>query len=155
LPISAKTGDGVQQLLEVLEKYAQIGPQLFPEDMTTDQPEKQIIAEIIREKLLICMDREIPHGTAVEITKFSERGDEEADAVIIDVDATIYCEKKSQKGGIIGKNGAMLKRIGQLAREDMESFMGAKVFLQTWVKVKENWRDSQSMMRNFGYTKCL
>jgi len=149
MPVSAKTGDGIPQLLEVFETYAKEGPQLFPDGMTTDQPEKQIIAEIIREKLLICLEREIPHGTAVEITKFSERENDE----IIDVDATIYCEKASHKGMIIGKNGAMLKRIGRLAREDIERFMGAKVFLQTWVKVKENWRDSGTMIRNFGYEK--
>jgi len=170
IPISAKSGDGVQLLLEAFEKYAKEGQQLFPDDMSTDQPERQIIAEIIREKLLICLDREIPHGTAVEITKFSERNSadrgfdtggsddedmetDESEAVIIDVDATIYCEKKSHKGMIIGKNGAMLKKVGQLAREDIERFMGAKVFLQTWVKVKENWRDNQTMIRNFGYTK--
>ena len=149
VPVSAKTGDGIPQLLEEFGKFAAPGPQLFPDGMTTDQPEKQIIAEIIREKLLICMDREIPHGTAVEITKFSEREDDG----IIDVDATIYCEKASHKGMIIGKNGAMLKRIGQMAREDAERFMGAKVYLQTWVKVKENWRDSRTMMKNFGYAK--
>ena len=147
VPISAKKGDGIPQLLETLNNYSVEGPQLFPDDMATDQPEKQIIAEIIREKLLICLDREIPHGTAVEITKFSESENE-----IIEVDATIYCEKKSHKGIIIGKNGAMLKKVGQYAREDIERFMGAKVFLQTWVKVKENWRDSQTMMRNLGYT---
>jgi len=151
IPISAKKGSGVTELLNVLEGYAKPGPQLFPEDMTTDQPERQIIAEIIREKLLICLDKEIPHGTAVEITKFSERGEE--DNVIIDVDATIYCDKSSHKGMIIGKNGAMLKKIGQYSREDIERFMGAKVFLQTWVKVKENWRDNKMMIRNFGYTK--
>jgi len=150
IPISAKNGDGVTVLLEELEKYAKPGPQLFPDGMTTDQPERQIVAEIIREKLLICLDKEIPHGTAVEITLFSEHGDE--DDPIIDIDATIYCEKKSHKGMIIGKNGVMLKKIGQYAREDIERFMGAKVFLQTWVKVKENWRDSRMMMRNFGYT---
>ena len=149
VPISARTGDGAPQLLEILAKYAKEGPQLFPDGMTTDQPEKQVVAEIIREKLLICLDREIPHGTAVDITKFSERGDE--DDAIIDVDATIYCEKKSHKGMIIGKNGAMLKRIGQLAREDIERFMGTRVFLQTWVKVKENWRDNKSVIRNLGY----
>lgn len=165
IPISAKTGDGVPQLLAALEKYAKDGPQLFPDGMTTDQPEKQIIAEIIREKLLICLEHEIPHGTAVEITKFSERmrevssGDAETDDpaaeldAIIDIDATIYCEKMSHKGMIIGKSGSMLKRIGQMSREDIERFMGAKVFLQTWVKVKENWRDSRSMMKNFGYVK--
>jgi len=151
VPISAKKGDGIPELLEVFEKYAKPGPQLFPDGMTTDQPERQIIAEIIREKLLICLDKEIPHGTAVEITTFSERGEEENP--VIDVDATIYCEKKSHKGMIIGKNGAMLKKIGQYAREDIERFMGAKVYLQTWVKVKENWRDSQTMMKNFGYVK--
>jgi len=149
LPVSAKNGEGMPGLLETFDKYAKEGPQLFPDGMTTDQPEKQIIAEIIREKLLICLDRELPHGTAVEITKFSEREDGE----IIDVDATIYCEKASHKGMIIGKHGAMLKKIGKLAREDIERFMGAKVFLQTWVKVKENWRDSQMMMKNFGYVK--
>ena len=149
VPVSAKNGSGIPQLLEELVKYGKEGPQLFPDGMTTDQPEKQIIAEIIREKLLICLDRELPHGTAVEITKFSEREEEG----MIDVDATIYCEKASHKGMIIGKQGAMLKRIGQLAREDIERFMGAKVFLQTWVKVKENWRDSRMMMKNFGYVR--
>ena len=150
VPVSAKKGSGIPELLEVFEKYAKEGPQLFPDGMVTDQPEKQIIAEIIREKLLICLEREIPHGTAVEITKFSERGEEE---VIIDVDATIYCEKKSHKGMIIGNKGAMLKKVGQLAREDIELFMGSKVFLQTWVKIKENWRDSRTTLRNFGYNK--
>ena len=151
LPISARKGDGITDLLEVLSKYAKPGPQLFPDGMTTDQPEVQIIAEIIREKLLICLDKEVPHGTAVEITKFSERGGE--DDAIIDIDVTIYCDKPGHKGMIIGKNGAMLKKIGQYAREDIERFMGAKVFLQTWVKVKENWRDSRMMMKNFGYVK--
>ena len=151
IPISAKNGDGVDKLQEIIISYSKPGPQLFPDGMSTDQPEKQIVAEIIREKLLICLDKEIPHGTAVEITKFSERGDE--DDIIIDVDATIYCDKSSHKGMIIGKSGSMLKKIGQYAREDIERFMGAKVFLQTWVKVKENWRDNQSMMRNFGYVK--
>ena len=151
IPISARVGSGVSELEEVFDSFSKPGPQLFPDGMSTDQPEKQVIAELIREKLLICLDKEIPHGTAVEITKFSERGDE--DNPIIDIDATIYCDKTSHKGMIIGKNGAMLKKIGQYAREDIERFMGAKVFLQTWVKVKENWRDSQAMIRNFGYTK--
>jgi len=149
VPISARKGSGIAELSGMFEKYAKPGPQLFPDGMTTDQPERQIIAEIIREKLLICLDREIPHGTAVEITKFSERGEE--DNPIIDIDATIYCEKASHKGMIIGKHGAMLKKIGQFSREDIERFMGAKVFLQTWVKVKENWRDSGTLVRNFGY----
>jgi GTP-binding protein Era len=151
IPISAKKGDGVPQLLEVFNSFSAGGQQLFPDGMVTDQPEKQIIAEIIREKLLLCMQREIPHGTAVEITKFSERDSGRGDDGIIDVDATIYCEKASHKGMIIGKNGAMLKKIGELARVDIEYFMGAKVFLQTWVKVKENWRDSKTSVRNFGY----
>lgn len=146
IPISAKTGDGVSALLSECEKYAQEGPFLFPEDLTTDQPERQVMAEIIREKLLWCLDREIPHGTAVEITKFSER-----DSGIIDLDATIYCEKASHKGIIIGKQGAMLKKISTMARTDCEKFMGTKVFLTTWVKVKESWRDSDFLIRNFGY----
>ncbi|MCL2627539.1 MAG: GTPase Era [Oscillospiraceae bacterium] len=151
IPMSAKKGEGTDRLLEVISKHAKAGPQLFPDGMSTDQPEKHIIAEIIREKLLICLDKEIPHGTAVEITKFSERGDE--DNPVIDIDATIFCDKQSHKGMIIGKNGAMLKKIGKFAREDIERFMGARVFLQTWVKVKENWRDSNTMIRNFGYVE--
>ena len=133
-------------MLDTVEGYLPEGPQLFPEDMVTDQPERQVMAEILREKLLLCLDKEIPHGTAVEITKFSERENE-----IIDVDATIYCEKASHKGIIIGKQGAMLKKVSSLAREDMERFMGAKVYLQTWVKVKENWRDNLNLIHNFGY----
>ena len=146
LPISAKTGDGVDELLGVCGKYAQEGPFLFPDDVTTDQPERQVMAEIIREKLLWCLDKEIPHGTAVEITKFSER-----DSGIIDIDATIYCERASHKGIIIGKQGAMLKKISSMARADCEKFMGTKVYLTTWVKVKENWRDSDFLVKNFGY----
>ena len=148
IPISAKTGDGVDVLLDECEKYAQEGPFLFPDDVTTDQPERQVMAEIIREKLLWCLDKEIPHGTAVEINTFSER-----DNGIIDLDATIYCEKASHKGIIIGKQGAMLKKISSLARTDCEKFMGTKVYLTTWVKVKENWRDSDFMVRNFGYSE--
>jgi GTP-binding protein Era len=148
IPICAKSGDGVDALLAECKKYAQEGPFLFPEDMTTDQPERQVMAEIIREKLLWCLDREIPHGTAVEITTFSER-----DSGIIDIDATIYCEKASHKGIIIGKQGAMLKKISTMARNDCEKFMGTKVYLTTWVKVKENWRDSDFLVRNFGYSE--
>ena len=151
VPISAKKGEGIEKLKEMLLKYAKDGPQLFPDGKTTDQPEKQIIAEIIREKSLICLDKEIPHGTAVEITKFTERDKNED--IIIDVEATIFCERDSHKGMIIGKNGAMLKKIGQLAREEIERFMGAKINLQTWVKVKNNWRDNAQMIKNFGYTK--
>lgn len=148
VPISAKTGDGVDDLLKVCEKYAVEGPFLFPEDITTDQPERQVMAEIIREKLLWCLDREVPHGTAVEINRFSER-----DNGIIDIDATIYCEKASHKGIIIGKGGEMLKKISSMARSDCERFMGTKVYLTTWVKVKENWRDSDFLVRNFGYSE--
>ena len=146
IPISAKSGDGVEALLEICQKYAIESPFLFPEDSTTDQPERQVMAEIIREKLLWTLDREVPHGTAVEITKFSER-----DNGIIDIDATIYCEKASHKGIIIGKQGAMLKKISTMARADCEKFMGTRVYLTTWVKVKENWRDSDFLVRNFGY----
>ena len=148
IPISAKTGDGVDALIAECQKYAVDGPFLFDEDLTTDQPERQVMAEIIREKILWNLDREIPHGTAVEITKFSER-----DSGIIDIDATIYCEKASHKGIIIGKQGAMLKKISTMARNDCEKFMGTKVFLTTWVKVKENWRDSDFLVRNFGYSE--
>ena len=146
IPVSAKTGEGLEELMDEMEKYAVEGPHLFPDDMITDQPERQICAELVREKLLQCLDREVPHGTAVEVTKFSER-----DNGIIDLEVTIYCEKDSHKGIIIGKKGAMLKKIGELARRDIEAFMGTKVYLQTWVKVKENWRDSLAQLRNFGF----
>ena len=146
IPLSARQGDGMDILMNQLMTYAQEGPQLFPDGMTTDQPERQIISEIVREKLLWCLDKEIPHGTAVEVTKFSERED-----LVIDVDVTIYCEKASHKGIIIGRQGAMLKKISTAARQDMERFMGAKVYLETWVKVKENWRDNVSYIRSLGY----
>jgi GTP-binding protein Era len=146
IPISAKTGDGVEDLLSICEKYAVESPFLFPDDITTDQPERQVMAEIIREKLLWCLEREVPHGTAVEITKFSER-----DNGIIDIDATIFCERAGHKGIIIGKGGEMLKKISTMARTDCERFMGTKVYLTTWVKVKENWRESDFLVRNFGY----
>lgn len=148
IPISAKNNEGLDELMEQLDKYAVEGPQLFPDDMISDQPEKQICAELVREKLLLCLDKEIPHGTAIEVTKFSER-----ENGIIDMDVTIFCEKASHKGIIIGKNGAMLRKIGEMARTDIEAFMGTKVFLQTWVKVKENWRDSMAQLRNFGYSE--
>ena len=146
IPISAHTGDGLEDLMKELRKYASEGPQLFPDGQTSDQPERQVMGEIVREKLLLCLDKEIPHGTAVEITKFSER-----DSGVIDVDATIYCEKASHKGIIIGKQGAMLKKISTMARHDIEKFMGTKVYLETWVKVKENWRDNVNYVRSFGY----
>ena len=146
LPISAKRKEGLEELLDILQTFLPEGPQLFPRDVVTDQPERQICAEIVREKLLYCLDKEIPHGTAVEVTKFSER-----DSGIIDLHVTIYCEKASHKGIIIGKQGAMLKKISTMAREDVERFMGTKVYLETWVKVKENWRDNLNLIRNFGF----
>jgi len=146
MPISAKEGDGVTDLLDLLEGYLPEGPWLFPEGMVTDQPERQVCGEILREKLLLCLDKEVPHGTAVELTRFVERDDE-----VIECDATIYCEKESHKGIIIGKRGTMLKKISTMAREDMERFMGTKIYLQTWVKVKENWRDNLNLIHSFGY----
>ena len=146
IPLSAREHQGLDTLLDELDQYAEEGPHLFPEDMNSDQPEKQVVAEIIREKLLWNLDREIPHGTAVEITRFSER-----DSGILDVEATIYCEKASHKGIIIGKQGQMLKKISSQARADIERFMGMKTYLETWVKVKENWRDNMNLIRNFGY----
>ncbi len=147
VPISARTGEGVEELLEVLSRWIPEGPQLFPDDVVTDQPERQVMAEIVREKLLRNLDKEIPHGTAVEVTKFSQR-----DSGVIDCHVTIYCEKESHKGIIIGKGGAMLKKVSSEARQDMERFMGDKVYLETWVKVKENWRDNPAAIQNFGYT---
>ena len=149
IPISARTGDGLEDLMHQLEKYAQEGPQLFPDGMTTDQADSQVCAEIVREKMLRCLDKEIPHGTAVEVTRFSER----VDSGIIDLDVTIYCEKASHKGIIIGKGGEMLKRISSQARRDIEKFMGTKVYMETWVKVKENWRDNPNFIRSQGYTE--
>ena len=146
LPISAHSGDGLPELMAELQKFAATGPQLFPDGETSDQPERQVIGEILREKMLLCLDKEIPHGAAVEITKFSER-----DSGVVDVDAVIYCEKASHKGIIIGKQGAMLKKISSLARHDMEKFMGTKIYLETWVKVKENWRENAGLVRTFGY----
>ena len=144
IPVSARTREGLDDLLNTLKGYAVEGPQLFPEDMTTDQPDQQVCAEIVREKILYCLQREVPHGVAIEVTKFSQRNDTD----IIDLDVTIYCEKASHKGILIGE---MLKKISTMAREDIEQFMGAKVYLQTWVKVKENWRDNLNYIRSFGY----
>ncbi|MCL1828153.1 MAG: GTPase Era [Oscillospiraceae bacterium] len=146
VPISAKRKDGIDVLKSELEKFAEEGPPLFPDGMITDQPESRLFAEILREKLLYCLDKEVPHGIATEISGFSER-----ENGIIDLSIMIYCEKRSHKGIIIGKNGAVLKRAGELARCEIESFTGAKVFLQTHVKVKENWRDSKTILRSFGF----
>ena len=147
IPISARTGDGLEDLMKQLEKYAQEGPQLFPDDMTTDQPDAQVCAEMVREKMLHCLDKEIPHGTAVEVTRFTER----VDTGIVDLDVTMYSEKASHKGIIIGKGGEMIKRISSLARRDIEKYMGTKVYMETWVKVKENWRDNVHFIRSQGF----
>ncbi len=149
VPICARTGEGVDELLEMLSQWLPEGPQLFPDGVTTDQPERQIMAEIIREKLLWALDKEVPHGIAVEVTGFSQRDND-----IIDCHVTIYCEKQSHKGIVIGKKGSMLKKISTQAREDMEAFMGAKVYLETWVKVREHWRDNPAAIQNFGYTQA-
>ena len=146
VPVSARTGDGLRELLIELSRFAVEGPQLFPDGMITDQPDRQIVAEIVREKMLRCLDKEVPHGTAVEITRYMEREDS-----VVEIEATIFCEKKSHKGIIIGHGGEMLKRISTEARHDMERFLSAKVYLQTWVKVKENWRDNLNYIRGFGY----
>ena len=146
VPISARTGEGLDDLLGELSKYAIEGPQLFPEAMVSDQPERQLVAEIIREKMLRLLDREVPHGVAVGIERWHERED-----CLVEINAVIYCEKASHKGIIIGKQGAMLREIGKQARGDIERMLDAKVYLELWVKVKEGWRNNQYQMRNFGY----
>lgn len=151
IPLSAKNGDGVELLENVLREQCFESPALFPEDMVSDQPERQIVAEIVREKLLTLLDKEVPHGTAIEIEKFSEREDSD----VLDIGAVIYCERKSHKGIIIGKNGAMLKKVGAMARADIEEMLGCRVYLQLWVKVKEGWRDSVGLIRNFGYDERM
>lgn len=145
VPISAKTGDGVDSLLNDIEALLKEGPQFYYEDMVTDQPEKQIAAEIIREKMLWSLEKEVPHGVAVEIEKMQELDD------ITKIYAVIYCEKASHKGIIIGKNGEMLKKIGQKARADIEEMLDKKVYLELWVRVKDDWRNSDRMIKNFGY----
>lgn len=146
IPISARTGEGVSELLDEAEKFAIEGPQLFPDEMISDQPEKQLVAEIVREKMLRHLEREVPHGVAVGIERWEEREDG-----LIEIGAVIYCEKKTHKGIIIGKQGAMLKDIGADARVDIERLLETKVFLELWVKVKEGWRNNRYQMRNFGY----
>lgn len=146
VPVSALRGINMNALLDELKKLAEESVFFFPEDTLTDQPERVIAAEIIREKLLRNLDREIPHGTAVAIEKMHER--ETGD--IIDMEATIYCEKESHKGIIIGKNGEMLKRVSTRAREDMEKFFDCKINLRCWVKVKEGWRNREGLIHNFG-----
>ncbi len=145
IPISAKNGENVSIILDELDKFAMEGPWFFPDDIITDQPERAIASEIIREKLLNALGNEIPHGTAVVIESFKEKKD------LLSIRAEIFCERNSHKPIIIGKNGDMLKKIGSWAREDMEKFFGVKVFLDLWVKVKENWRESSAVVANFGF----
>lgn len=147
IPVSAILGVNLEQVLREIEAILPEGPRYFPEDMITDQPERVIVAELIREKLLQYLEQEIPHGVAV-VTERMRLNEEKQ---LFEVQATIFCEKKSHKGMIIGKNGRKLKGIGKSAREDMERFLGTKVFLELWVKVKEGWRDQPSSLRDFGY----
>ena len=147
VPISALEGTNTDELLEVIKKYLPEGPQYFPSDMITDQPERQIAAEIIREKALRLLQEEIPHGIAVEIMEMKKR----PEGNMVDVRATIYCEKDSHKGIIIGKHGAMMKKIGTNAREDIQKMLGSPIYLDLWVKVKKDWRDNDFLLKNFGY----
>ena len=149
IPISAMNSDGLDIILDVLSKYTTEGPHFFPDDKFTDQPERVIISEIIREKLLELLSAEVPHGIAVDIETLSERDTKDGEG-IMDVGAVIYCEKESHKGIVIGKGGAMLKQVGRLAREDIEHFFMIKTNLQLWVKVKEGWRNREGLIKNFG-----
>lgn len=146
VPVSAINGDGVPELLEELKKLSVFSMHFFPDDTLTDQPERVIAAEIIREKLLRLLEQEIPHGIAVSVEKMRERDSSD----LMDVEATIYCERESHKGIVIGKKGAMLKKVSTYAREDMERFFGCRINLQCWVKVKEDWRNREGLIHNFG-----
>ena len=148
VPVSAQDGSGMDELLDELKKQASESGHFFDDDTLTDQPERVIVAEIIREKILRLCDKEIPHGTAVLIERMKTRGNG-----ILDIDATIFCERETHKRIIIGKNGAMLKKISTFARQDIERFFDCKVFLQTWVKVKEDWRNRAQLVQNFGYNE--
>lgn len=147
VPVSARSGENTEELVKVIMQYLPYGPQFYDEDTVTDQPERQIVAELIREKALHCLNDEIPHGIAVAIDRMKYR------RKIVDIDATIICERDSHKGIIIGKQGAMLKKIGSTARFEIERLLDCKVNLQLWVKVKKDWRDSDFLIRNFGYNK--
>ncbi|MTI49417.1 GTPase Era [Sporosalibacterium faouarense] len=147
IPISAINGSGVGRLVNKLKELMPEGPQYFPNDMITDQPERLIIGEIIREKALHYLEQEVPHGIAVDIDLIKPREDSD----IVDINATIYCERESHKGIIIGKRGRKLKGIGKSARQDIERLLGSKVFLEVWVKVNKNWRENERMLRNLGY----
>ena len=147
VPVSAETGSKLDELKEELKKFTSEGGHLFPDDTLTDQPEKVLAAEMIREKILRLTEKEIPHGTAVVIERMKMRDDKN----LMDIDATIYCERDTHKGILIGKKGAMLKKISTYARQDMENFFGCKVNLKTWIKVKEDWRNKENLMRIFGF----
>ena len=145
VPVSARSGDNTDELVKVILKYLPYGPQFYDEDTVTDQPERQIVAELIREKALHCLNEEIPHGIAVAIDRMK------MERKVMHIDATIICERDSHKGIIIGKQGSMLKKIGSTARYEIERLLDCKVNLKLWVKVQKNWRDSDYMMKNFGY----
>lgn len=147
IPISAREKDGIDVLLTEIKKYLQEGPMFFPEDMVTDSPIKQRMAEIVREKLLWTLEKEVPHGIAIEVNNMGETDKK------IDLDVVIYCEKQSHKGIIIGKNGELLKDVGTKSRIEIEKLIGKKVFLNLWVKVKEGWRDNNFLLKNFGFTE--
>lgn len=149
VPVSAQDGSGLEQLKDELKKLAQEGGHFFEDDVLTDQPERVLAGEMIREKMLRLLDKEIPHGTAVVIERMKSRDNKN----ITDIDATIYCERNSHKGIIIGKQGSMLKKIGTYARQDMENFFNCKISLKLWVKVKEDWRNKEGLLRSFGYDK--
>ncbi len=149
IPLSAKKGDGVDILVKEISSFSKVAPHFFDDDDFTDQPEKVMVAEMIREKLLRCLTKEVPHGVAVDLERFFERDSSDGEP-ILNVEAVIYCEKDSHKGIIIGKGGAMLKRIGTLARRDIEKFFGIRASVKLWVKVKEDWRNRQGLIHTFG-----
>lgn len=149
VPLSAKTGDGIDALLYEIKKFSKPSPHYFPDGDVTDQPEKVMVAEMIREKLLLTLEREVPHGIAVDLERFFERDTADGEP-IVEVEATIICEKDSHKGIIIGKGGSMLKRIGIMARKDIEAFFGIRATVKLWVKVKEDWRNRQGLIHTFG-----
>ena len=149
VPLSAKTGDGIDLLLGELKKFSKPSPHYFPDDDVTDQPEKVMVAEMIREKLLRTLDKEVPHGIAIDLERFVER-DTSSGEPIVEVEATVICERESHKGIIIGKGGATLKKIGSMARADIEKFFGIRANVKLWVKVKEDWRNRQGLIHTFG-----
>jgi len=149
IPISAVNGEGLNLVMDELKKILPEGPKYFPDDMLTDQTERVLVAELIREKILHYLSEEVPHGVGVEVISFKEREEKN----LIDIQANIYCEKESHKGILIGKQGKMLKKIGMNARQEIENLLGSKVFLQLWVKVKPDWRNSNQMLKMLGYSE--